>query len=170
MNRFVSFVVVMSVVTPLFADENIYFGANNYCLYDNNQDKCFWCAAETSRAPGNCVKGYAGCMSASEIVQLSGRVTPEGGTGIYGYSCTSDGWVQVRMSSNCDYGEYYHPNAYTCVKCPSLTNIDGEEIAGLTNFVNQRPSITACFMPPLMEFEDERGIFVFKEECYYSEF
>lgn len=141
------------------------------CIIDN--DVCYWCG--TTPPPGNCKKGYAGCLSESYIISPNGGDRLYTADGYYGYSCYSSGWSKVRQDFSCRDTEYMSNGAYNCLKCPSSgIFFDGPggrmEVPSRVNANHHYEGVSACCaeVAPRMEYSDSAGVFEFDSDCCYS--
>ncbi len=168
---------VLPVELYAVAVTNVNIWADDFCLGDyavtpkGNDSygvQCYWCQGG-GVLPGNCMARYAGCHpDFPEIEVPVGRViSPTNSIGFDDYKCTDTGWVKFRTNSNCYYGEYFDSGSYSCEKCPSVKTVTGEEVNGLTDVVNQRPDITACYLDVASGYVDDIGEYTLRRPCYW---
>ncbi len=76
-------------------------------------------------------------------------------------NCISSGGTAPTM---CRFGQYWDNNL-GCVACPTPgTSTGGDNFSGAIN----NPSLTDCYIPSTMTFNDDTGTWNYTSNCYYK--
>jgi len=151
------------------------------CISDDVGSQCGWCDPTGTPPPGNCKKGYAGCMNYGYIADRGAYFTDQSGNRIeqqttlpYGqeittWRCGSNGWTEsrwVNLIDGCDEYTYFDAMLGKCVSCPSSGVFDdkGMEMPVRGDYSYQKLSGCYYYGLPGHTYHDETGTMIFEAE------
>jgi len=175
-------VVVFGVHADVYGNAYIYLDGKCISLYG----QCGWCDPNGAPPPGNCVKGYAGCVNYGYIADRGAYFTDQNGncmeqqtTVPYGQEittwwCGSNGWTESRrvdLIDGCNEYTYFDEMLGKCVNCPGsgvFNDSMGIEMPVRGDYYYQKLSGCYYYGMPGYTYQDETGTMVFERdsECH----
>ncbi len=173
---------LLGVFSDVYGDAYIYLDGK--CISYNGQ--CGWCDPNGAPPPGNCVKGYAGCMVYAYIANSGADFTDKSGNRVEQYKsvpygekfstwyCGSNGWTEskrVDLIDGCNEYTYFDEMLGKCVNCPSsgvFNDSLGIEMPVRGDYYDQKLSGCHYYGIPGHTYHDETGTMVFEVagECH----